>query len=475
MPSIDRTGISQLTALLDEVNTTVDRVLKTDSVALPSHDSLDSAILPPAPSVLEAISVVKELLALLQGISAVFERSLGYHVSSSLRVAVEAHVAETLREAKKEQGKEGLHAAEIAKSSNIDPAKLARILRLLGAHHIFVETQPDCFGLNRNARVLDTGKSVEELKSSKDWYTGTNGFAALIAFRTSEPLLASSSLSSTLLHPSRSISHSTSASSTALVRALHATGQSTAKTAWEFFTSDEEAGRRFGAAMRGLSSFGQGGEGERGFPFSSLPNGALVVDVGSGIGSVSLSLIKSFPHLKIVLQDREEVMEQAKAVWGDEASNAVKEGRVQFMPHDFFQPQPVKSADVYLLRAIIHDWADDYALRILRQLHRSASPSSTLLLIELPLSHLSSSGGRVPSIPGITPYLLDLHMLTSINGQERTKELVERLAGRAGWRLRKVWKTGEVKEGKQEGEEGEREDGAWRMYEFETSKAKEEV
>jgi hypothetical protein len=37
-----------------------------------------------------------------------------------MRVAIEAHVVETLREA----GGEGLHVDEIAKSSAIDPAKL---------------------------------------------------------------------------------------------------------------------------------------------------------------------------------------------------------------------------------------------------------------------------------------------------------------------------------------------------------------
>ena len=39
------------------------------------------------------------------------------------------------------------------------------------------------------------------------------------------------------------------------------------------------------------------------------------------------------------------------------------------MEHDFFfLEQPVKSADVYLIRWILHDWPNTYAFKILRAL-----------------------------------------------------------------------------------------------------------
>ncbi|GAA5864154.1 hypothetical protein JCM8547_005156 [Rhodosporidiobolus lusitaniae] len=426
---VDRTGISQLTSLRDEVNAAVEHVLKTDNVALPSHDSLNSAIFPPAPSVLEAIVPVKELLALLQGTSAVFERSFGYHVASALRVALEAHVAETLREAK-EIGKDGLHAEEIAKSSIVDPAKLARILRLLAAHHIFVEKEPDVFALSRSALWLDTGKSVKELRGTKDWYSGTNGFAAAVGLLTDESLKASAYLTETLLDPKTS--HSQSPEQAAIVRALNLE-----KSAWEYFATDDVAGPRFSAAMR--------------FPFDSLPRDALVVDVGSGIGGVSLELIKTAPHLKLVLQDRPSVIEQAKMVWEKEQPEAIKSGHVQLVVHDFFQPQPVKYADVYFLRAIIHDWADEYALQILRHLASAASPNSKLVLIESPIDYVPSSG-RVHSV---APFLLDIQMMAGINSLERTEEMHRELGKKAGWKLVKVWKTGP-----------DGHDGAFRHYEF---------
>jgi O-methyltransferase domain len=52
----------------------------------------------------------------------------------------------------------------------------------------------------------------------------------------------------------------------------------------------------------------------QGFKWDSLPEGAVVVDVGGGIGSSSMVVAKANPKLKIINQDRAPVIEHAKAV-----------------------------------------------------------------------------------------------------------------------------------------------------------------
>jgi ubiquinone/menaquinone biosynthesis C-methylase UbiE len=42
-----------------------------------------------------------------------------------------------------------------------------------------------------------------------------------------------------------------------------------------------------------------------GFDWQSLPKGSLVVDVGGGVGSQTLTLAKKYPHLAFVIQDTE--------------------------------------------------------------------------------------------------------------------------------------------------------------------------
>lgn len=45
-----------------------------------------------------------------------------------------------------------------------------------------------------------------------------------------------------------------------------------------------------------------------GFDWGALKKGEIVVDVGGGIGSVTLMLAKAFPHLQFVVQDRPKVI-----------------------------------------------------------------------------------------------------------------------------------------------------------------------
>ncbi|GAA5864130.1 hypothetical protein JCM8547_005145 [Rhodosporidiobolus lusitaniae] len=428
MPAaVDRSGIKQLVALRDELSTAIDRISQSED-PLPALSSLDLPFLPPSPAVLEATTVTRELLALLLGVTAPLDKTMGFHLSSALRVVIEAHVVETLREAK-EGKKDGLHVEEIAKSSNIDPAKLARILRLLAAHWIFVEKEPDVFTLNRPALFLDTGKSVEELNSTKDWYTGTNGFAALVAHTVDDVMKGSAILTETLLD--KETGHSYKPEHAASVR-----GTGMQEPIWAYWAQpgNKHLAARFGAAMLATRLFAGEGLG-----FQDLPKNATLVDVGSGVGSAALLIAKSAPQIKLVLQDRPEVIiGEAQKVWQKEAPEDINSGRVQLTVHDFFKPQPVKNADVYFLRAVIHDWPDDLAIPILRHLRDAASRSSKLILMEQPIDHIPPSG----RVANLNPYSIDQQMLVAINAMERTAEQYAALALKAGWQIKKVWKTG---------------------------------
>ena len=87
--------------------------------------------------------------------------------------------------------------------------------------------------------------------------------------------------------------------------------------------------KRFGHAMTGTAGWEDGGSvsqagGEealqlhprhgrlkfcQGFDWAGLGEGSLVVDVGGGIGSTSMTLAKAFPHLRFCIQDRLKVVE----------------------------------------------------------------------------------------------------------------------------------------------------------------------
>lgn len=55
---------------------------------------------------------------------------------------------------------------------------------------------------------------------------------------------------------------------------------------------------------------------------------------------------------------------------------------VSFMAHDIFTPQPVKAADVFFLRWVLHNWSDKYCLRILRALVPSLRRGARIIIQE---------------------------------------------------------------------------------------------
>ena len=111
----------------------------------------------------------------------------------------------------------------------------------------------------------------------------------------------------------------------------------------------------------------------RSYDWNSLGN-ALVVDVGGSQGPIALSLAKEFPSLKFVVQDLAATIEGADALLPAELG-----GRVDFMAHDFFTPQPVQ-ADVYILRWIFHNWSDKYSVKILQALRPALKPGARILV-----------------------------------------------------------------------------------------------
>ncbi|EGN94261.1 hypothetical protein SERLA73DRAFT_15737, partial [Serpula lacrymans var. lacrymans S7.3] len=143
--------------------------------------------------------------------------------------------------------------------------------------------------------------------------------------------------------------------------------------------------------------------------------------------------------------------------WKAQCPEMLDSGRVVFQEHDFFAPQPIKDADVFLLRAVLHDWPDRYAKRILRRLREAAELGTRLIIADhvLPLafwdlpSVLANVEGAertlapAPLLPNLgkasaNAYWMDLTMQAIFNGKERTLREMCALALSAGWRVVRV-------------------------------------
>ncbi|TVY55663.1 O-methyltransferase gsfB, partial [Lachnellula suecica] len=154
------------------------------------------------------------------------------------------------------------------------------------------------------------------------------------------------------------------------------------------------------------------------YPWSSLDKpGAVMVDVGGGLGTVSKTLANATKNLRFVVQDlagpvgigRETLPEELK-------------GRVDYEAGDFFGEQKIVGADVYFFRWIFHNWSDEYCVKLLRSVASAMRKHSKLMLYEYVLAEgpelkVSQKFGRN----------LDMVMMACWNACERTESQWKKL------------------------------------------------
>ncbi|KAG7439818.1 O-methyltransferase [Guyanagaster necrorhizus] len=437
-------SISILRSLENLISASVDII--EERVQIPDLDSAyHESVVPDNglsdPAVADAISCIvaatAQLVATIRPAHlTLISTAMMIHVPSALRTATDLHVAEVLRDA----GPQGLHVRKIAALCRTSSGKLARILRLLASEHIFREVSPDVFANNRISSLLDTKKSVDRFAQSK--WDGGVGIAAFVSYTGGHTLKFTSYLAETMRDPSFAYSEDH----------IKAPFNYTLKTdlpfwQWLDLPENEVERRKFGLAMTCAP--------KTSFEWGLLPKNSVVVDVGGGVGMATLPVARAFPDLRIIIQDRPKFVEDARKLWKEELPIAVSSGHVAFQVHDFFEPQPIQAADVYLMRWIMHDWNDPLCISILKRLRDAAGPGTKLLIVDALMSHacrdpfaydIAGAAKPLPPKPllanfghaRVGEYLFDLQMLVTVNGQERTIRQFSDILQVAGWEIEEV-------------------------------------
>jgi O-methyltransferase len=97
----------------------------------------------------------------------------------------------------------------------------------------------------------------------------------------------------------------------------------------------------------------------------------------------------------------------------------------------FFEAVP-SGGDLYILKAVLHDWDDEAARRVLARCREAISPAGTLLVVERVLA---------PPNEGLDDKVSDLNMLVNTGGLERTEDEFAALLASGGFELRRVIST----------------------------------
>ncbi len=165
-----------------------------------------------------------------------------------------------------------------------------------------------------------------------------------------------------------------------------------------------------------------------GYDFSRFRSFA---DIGGGQGHLLRAVLDQVPDATGTLFDQPAVVESVRNRLGN---------RVSAVGGDFFK-DPLPRADAYLLMHVIHDWDDERAAAILRNIRGVAPPDARLLLIEVLLPQTSRSVRESSGSGSSWPDFLDFTMLAWTGGREHTRGEYERLLGAGGWHLERVVPT----------------------------------
>lgn len=162
-----------------------------------------------------------------------------------------------------------------------------------------------------------------------------------------------------------------------------------------------------------------------------LTGTGVLADIGGGRGTLLRLLLERHPDMHGVLFDLEQVVAGADAALRPGGALA---GRCTLTAGDCHAGIPVK-ADTYLLKGVVHMWNDDTALAVLRTLARGAPPGARVVLAEQVLDMTAT-----PEIATV----MNLLMLVSQGGRERTGREFRDLFERAGLEFRGITPTGSV-------------------------------
>jgi hypothetical protein len=146
-----------------------------------------------------------------------------------------------------------------------------------------------------------------------------------------------------------------------------------------------------------------------------------ICDIGGGQGLLLKGILEANPNLHGILYDQESVVKDH--LLGEIIHQAeIKSG-------NFFESVP--SAEVLMMKSVLHDWDDKKSLRILNACKKVMTQNTKLLIIEMVIGSNSD----------LTGFFYDLHMQTMLAGKERTEDEFTILLQKAGLKFNRLIPT----------------------------------
>lgn len=184
---------------------------------------------------------------------------------------------------------------------------------------------------------------------------------------------------------------------------------------YEFLKADPAAGTLFNQAMAAQPSDFMRKVPEI-YDFSRFET---LTDLGGGTGKMLSLILRENPTLEGVLLELPDVIDEVDQSLVDEFG-----GRLKLHSGSLFDAVP-EGLDCYMTVRVIHGFADDDALRVLKNVRKAMRPDSTLLLLE----------GVLDDNAPPNYAMMDMLMLALAGSMERTEEDFRALLAESGFDL----------------------------------------
>ena len=315
----------------------------------------------------------------------IMQLSTGYIASTCVYLAVKLRIPDLLAAAPRP-------VSDLARERGVNEDALYRVMRTLVSLGVFEEKAPRTFANTLTSTILRTetpGSMYEMALWMSDPFHFQVYANALHSLRTGQP----------------------------------AVEQTVGVPVFEYFSKQPEESEIFNNAMTMFSAMVIPAVLEA-CDFSGI---GTLVDVAGGHGRVLTSILQKYPSMRGVLFDIEHVLAGARAA----IDSLGLSDRCRAVSGDFFKAVPA-GGDAYIMKHIIHDWDDERAATILKNIRSAMNPGGRLILLESVVA------------PGNQPdfaKLIDLEMLLMPGGRERSEQEFRDLFARAGFELTRITPT----------------------------------
>lgn len=278
---------------------------------------------------------------------------------------------------------------ELGKAVGVNSSNLTRILRSLVAHGVFQEIALDKFGLNSLAEAL-LKPEIRNYALMPDYDFLWRPWGELLnQVRTGEVAFE----------------------------------RSFGECFWSYVEKHPDAARVFDQNMNDRLSQEIAAVMDVG-DFSVF---TTIVDVAAGQGQFLAAVLHKYPAARGILFDRPSTIERARQYIDKQGLR----DRCELVAGSFFDALP-GGGDAYVLQAVLHDWDNERAVKILKTCCAAMSRTAKLFVIE---SVLNGGPGAVRET------MSDITMMVLFGGMERTESQLVELLAASGLRLCQLKRT----------------------------------